>query len=243
MNVIIDRGNTSTRLYLYRGNNLENSISTPDDQHHIRETIDSFLTVEEKCNILVSDVAENTLDWERIIPQQHHIIMMSHLLTLPVSLNYKTPETLGHDRIANAAGAWALNPGCSSLVVDAGTCIKYDLVDTDGSYQGGAISPGLLMRFKALNKFTGHLPVISPSNEKVELTGNSTNDSILSGVQNGIGFEINEFISRYKEKHHGIKVYLTGGDHKYFASILKSPIFVAPELTSRGLNEILKLNL
>jgi type III pantothenate kinase len=160
---------------------------------------------------------------------------------IPIKNQYKTPETLGNDRLANAVGATIIFPEKNVLIIDMGTCIKYDFIDKNKNYHGGAISPGLEMRFKSLDKFTDQLPLIEPS-ENFSLTGRSTEESILSGVQNGIIFEINGMIDQYKKKHDELKVIITGGDHAFFANHLKSSIFAAPNLTLQGLNEILEYN-
>ena len=170
------------------------------------------------------------------------IIFIRSGILLPVKLLYKTPETLGNDRLANSCGAWKLNKNRNSLVIDMGTCIKYDFVTLTGEYQGGSISPGLVMRYKALTQFTGQLPYFKPNEDFPALTGQSTETSMRSGVENGILEEIKGIINRYREVFDQTDIILTGGDHNKFVDKLKSPIFVAPNLTLIGLKEILDRN-
>ena len=163
-------------------------------------------------------------------------------MILPVRNGYKTPQTLGQDRIANACAAWKFNPDKNTLTIDLGTCIKYDFVDETGLYHGGAIAPGLAMRYKALTRFTGQLPYFKPIDEFPDLIGQSTESSIRSGVENGILFELKGAIEAYSQQFGRTSVILTGGDHPKFADKLKSPIFVAPNLTLNGLKVILDAN-
>jgi len=126
-------------------------------------------------------------------------------------------------------------------VIDAGTCITYDLITAEGTYLGGAISPGIRMRFKALHTFTGKLPLIEQE-EFDDLIGQTTQESILSGVYNGITGEITHLAGRYHEKSGDLAVVITGGDHHFLHNKLKISIFAAPDLVLLGLNEILDYN-
>ncbi len=123
-----------------------------------------------------------------------------------------------------------------------GTCIKYDFVSSQGIYQGGSISPGLVMRYKALTRFTSQLPYYKPVEIFPDLIGQSTEGAIRSGVENGMLGELNEIVLRYKELFDQTQIIITGGDHTRFADKLKSPIFVAPNLTLTGLKVILDHN-
>jgi len=166
---------------------------------------------------------------------------LSHSLKLPITIDYKTPNTLGKDRIAGAVGAQSLFLKENILIIDAGTCITYDVVEANGTYIGGSISPGMLMRFKSLNNFTHKLPLV-PYREFNELTGKTTEESILSGVISGIAFEMHGFINGYLEKYSSLKIILTGGDAVYFEKTLKNDIFVNSNIVLIGLKEILNYN-
>lgn len=159
-------------------------------------------------------------------------------LSLPFTIGYETPDSLGTDRIAGVAGAMHFFPKHHCLVIDAGTCITYDFIDENGHYRGGAISPGLQMRFKALNKFTHKLPEVELSGLP-EFIGNSTESSIQSGVFYGMIHEINGTIDRYDEQFNGLQVLLCGGDSLLFGKHVKNNIFAAPNLVLFGLNKIL----
>jgi type III pantothenate kinase len=127
------------------------------------------------------------------------------------------------------------------LVIDLGTCIKYDFVNAKGQYLGGSISPGMNMRFAAMHDYTGKLPLITFSNVKF-LTGTSTETAMQTGVITGIRGEINEFISRYRKKYDNLKIIITGGDAGRFVNDLKLSIFAATDLVNIGLNEIIRFN-
>lgn len=160
---------------------------------------------------------------------------------LPIINLYRSPETLGSDRIANACGAATLFPAQNVLVVDAGTCLKFDVVTAQGEYPGGSISPGLKMRFEALHRGTGRLPLLRPA-ESAPLTGYDTVTSMQAGILNGMCAEMEGIIADYRQRYPGIKVLLTGGDAPFFLNHLKTSIFAAPSITLQGLNAILLHN-
>jgi type III pantothenate kinase len=168
-------------------------------------------------------------------------IELDHQTKLPIKNLYKTPETLGKDRIAAAVGANELFPDQNLLVIDAGTAITYDLVSEKKQFIGGNISPGMEMRFKALNHFTGKLPLINYSND-FHLFGTNTTDAIRAGVQNGILYEIEQTIEVFSRIYQNLQVVLTGGDSIFLAKRLDDSIFVHLNLTLIGLNRILEYN-
>lgn len=241
MNLIIDIGNTQNKYAVFDNNKVIEAWNV-----HIMGISEWKLKLktftEVKHSILSSVYEGNFLTIIRkSLTKKLGLIELSHTTPVPINNKYQTPETLGNDRLANAVGATIIFPKKNVLIIDMGTCIKYDFIDKKKNYHGGAISPGLQMRFKALKQFTYKLPLIE-SSKKFSLTGNSTEQSILSGVQNGIIFEINGMIAEYEKKNNELKVILTGGDAPFFANHLKSSIFAAPNLTLQGLNEILNYN-
>ena len=172
---------------------------------------------------------------------QNPVFWVSHQVKLPFKINYLTPSTLGIDRICNVAAISKINPFSPRLVIDIGTCIKFDFLNAKNEYEGGSISPGLLLRFKALNLFTDKLPLIETS-DKVNLIGNSTESAIQSGVQNGMNAEIIGLILEYKVKYTDLNVFVTGGDAHYFDLAQKNVIFADENLTLKGILEIYLLN-
>ena len=162
-------------------------------------------------------------------------------LKLPFKMAYHTPETLGIDRLCNMAGVANKKPQCPKLVIDLGTCIKFDFMDAEQNYLGGSISPGLSLRSKALHTFTAKLPLI-PINKNAKLIGQSTKESIESGVYLGWTAEIKQLIETYQQLYPTVAVYLTGGDARYFDFEQKSNIFALEHLTLEGILEIYRLN-
>ncbi|MBU0487989.1 MAG: type III pantothenate kinase [Bacteroidetes bacterium] len=236
MNLVIDIGNTAIKFGLFENNALSKSFR-----------VDSFRTPELKKaikkakRIIVSSVKDTDEGLHEMIPKGSDCLFFTTALKLPVTINYRTPKTLGADRLIGACAAVNLYPGKNILVIDAGTCITYDVVDKNKVYQGGSISPGLEMRYKSLREFTARLPHV-PHRVFPEITGKSTEESILSGVQNGIIAEVEGMIERFAEEYPFPVVILTGGDANFFGGKLKSPIFAEPNLTLTGLNDILKIN-
>ena len=159
---------------------------------------------------------------------------------LPIQINYYTPQTLGCDRIASAVGAQYLFPSEDLLIIDAGSCITYDLL-IKNSFEGGLISPGFKMRLKAMHEMTVQLPDVTEQSDQYtwELIGKSTASCMISGAKNGIKNEVNGIISQLKEKYAALRILMTGGDAVLFENKLKDSIFVRSNLIPLGLNQIL----
>lgn len=164
---------------------------------------------------------------------------LNHTISLPISLSYKTPHTLGADRIAAACGARHLFPKKKCLIIDIGTCITYDFISATGKFSGGAISPGRHLRFQALHLYTARLPLIS-NTKNPPLTGTSTADSIRSGVINGVKAEVNGFISLYEKKYPGLQVIVCGGDRKLITSAHPEKIHFCETLVLEGMRTIIE---
>ncbi len=191
---------------------------------------------------IISDVGGKGAEIIRFLKESGvKTISMSHKLALPLSLAYKTPETLGVDRIAAAVGAGVLFPDYAMLVIDAGTAITFDFVEPNGVFAGGNISPGIAMRLKSLHHFTANLPLVSINNSVPEI-GSTTYEAIAAGVRNSVLFEIEEYISRWCNISRQHKVIVTGGDADFLVNSIKSSIFVNSNLVAIGLKRILELN-
>jgi type III pantothenate kinase len=166
---------------------------------------------------------------------------------VPLANAYATPHTLGADRLAGAVAAARLRPGQPTLVLDAGTALKFDLIAADGVYHGGSIAPGLRMRLQALHTFTGRLPLLDlPAvGEAVQLIGDSTASCLLSGVLRGTAAEVRGLVAEYDQLYPHLGIILTGGDAPYLAAALAAlagRIFAVPELVLLGLDKILRYN-
>lgn len=239
MNLVIDQGNTFAKIAIFDTDKL---IHVQQYKEISISQIEAYLkqyTIE--CGILssVKDINQEILTFlkSRIL----HFIELNHETQLPFQIAYKTPETLGRDRIAAVAGVFENNKGKNCLVIDAGTAITYDFIDASGIYRGGNISPGIDMRFKALHHFTGKLPLINPEGDIPRL-GYNTDTAIRSGVMEGIFYEINGYIQDLQHKYPDLLVFLTGGSVKYFEDRVKSPIFADNNIVLKGLNCIIKYN-
>ena len=161
---------------------------------------------------------------------------------VPVRNLYKTPETLGKDRLAAIVGAYSLFPCKDILVFDAGTALTIDFVDKDGNYHGGNISPGLNMRFQALHDYTQNL-ILQTQSDDYQMIADTTSSAIVSGVQNGMIFEINHYIDHFVKKFPDLVTIFTGGDMIFFADKIKMCTFAEPNLVLIGLDVIVKFNL
>ena len=233
MNLVVDYGNSAAKVAIFNHLDLVEK-HTFSDLNDLR----NFLQQSTAENLIVSSVTTEASQLTQWAVNARQKFILSHTLPLPIRILYKTPHTLGVDRIAGACGALQLFPASCSLVIDAGTCITYDFIDSNGNYHGGGISPGLMMRFKAVHTFTARLPLVQPT-ENPELIGNSTESSIQSGVIYGLAAEIEGIIGRYRSQFPDLKVILCGGDARFFENKLKDSIFASPDLVLIGLNSVL----
>lgn len=236
--LVIDFGNTLVKTAIFCNDEIIELFTEKSLEIPFLESLTKRYPAKHAIISSVISVPDKMLDFL----DKHFILLeLSHKTPVPIENLYKTPETLGRDRLAVAVAAAGMFPGTPSLIIDAGTCVTFDFVDASGNYRGGGISPGINMRFKALHTFTQRLPLVKHQNFEV-LSGATTEESILSGVLNGIVAEIDGIIAQYQNGNDGLKVMITGGDMNFFAKKLKSNIFATPNLVLKGLNEILNFN-
>ncbi|MGV6827808.1 MAG: type III pantothenate kinase [Flavobacteriales bacterium] len=240
MNLIIDVGNTFVKLAVFNNNELLDKISCLK-----KEFKKNFTLLERKYQeiekVIFSSVGSFSEKEFLAIKKKYQVFTVSHNAIFPFKNLYKTPTTLGVDRLALITAAAVEFPIKNVLVIDAGSCITYDFIDKENEYLGGAISPGIKMRFKALHTFTRSLPLITNDDFK-DWLGNSTKTSIQAGVVQGVLNEINGFISLYKKQYHNFTIILTGGDAFFLQDSLKNSIFADSNFLLKGLNFILELN-
>lgn len=238
MHLIIDSGNTLTKAAVYNGTDLVTLISTDLLTNNI---INNLLRQFPCTHAIICDVSGGTFVYQDELQNKLPTIIMDHLTPTPLINLYQSPESLGPDRIAAAVCGASMFPAKNVLVVQAGTCITYEMVSKNNEYLGGSIAPGIDMRLKALNTFTSKLPLVRKT-EPVDLTGNNTTNAILSGVLLGCRAETDGMIDKYKENFTDLMVVLGGGDRFFFDKTLKNRIFAVANVVLRGLNLILEYN-
>jgi len=240
MNLIIDVGNTRIKTAVFKDGKMIHNESLTTNSF----VSDAIKIVKKyNCtNAIISSVGSVNKSQIAELRAEINLIALDYNTKVPFVNQYATPKTLGVDRIALVSSAVVTYPNINVLIIDAGSCITYDFVNNEGNYLGGSISPGLQMRYKALNVFTEKLPLLEPL-EIVELVGNSTETSIHSGVVNGIINEIDGIINQYRKKNADLTVVLTGGDVNFLSNRLKNGIFANPNFLLEGLNTILTYNI
>jgi type III pantothenate kinase len=237
--IAIDRGNTFTKISLAQEGTIITSKSCLDNE--ILGALEDIVSTYEIDSGIIANVRDDFSPEKIAFPESIKWLKMSPSLNLPFQIDYDTVETIGHDRLANIAASCILYPLENVLIVDCGSCITYSLL-ANHMFVGGSISPGLNMRFRALQTFTGKLPLVQPIEHLPALLGKSTSGSILSGVQHAITLEIDAMISEYRSQFANLRVILTGGNYSFFENSLKSATFACPQLTQIGLHEILRIN-
>ena len=235
----IDRGNSLTKLSVFDGNAIVKVESLEDS--FLASGITAICSSFDVGLSIFSDVRDRYSNDAILNMLPAGCMLVSMELQFPFTIHYSTPETVGHDRLANLSGARSIRPHGNILVVDFGTCITYSLL-LDEAFCGGSISPGRQMRLRCLHDYTGSLPLVKTSDTPPTLVGNSTTGSILSGVEYAVLLETDAMIAAYHKKFNDLEVIITGGDYSFFENNLKSAIFAAPQLTQIGLHEILRSN-
>jgi len=239
MDLCIDQGNSRTKIGIFNQNILIEQFSY--EQFGAIELTTLLARYAIKNSIISSVITQNKELIENLKRKIDFSIELTHQTSMPIGNRYLTPETLGKDRLAAVVGAAYLKPDSNILVVDAGTAITYDLIDSSKNYLGGNIAPGLTLRLRSLHEFTQKLPLVTPKMDS-PLIGNTTESAILSGALYGIVFEIDGYIDALKIKYPQLSTFLTGGSTFYFDTKLKNAIFAERNLVLIGLNRILQYN-
>jgi type III pantothenate kinase len=237
-NLVFDIGNTYTKLAVFEQDEL---IKAEQHKQIEIELLDDLLRGYHIKKAIISTVKNDNGQWQGVLNGKVPVVYFNTGMTAGITNHYRTPQTLGLDRLAGVIGAHYLYPHTNNLVIDGGTCIKYDYVDAGGNYFGGSISPGLNMRYKALNYYTAALPLINEDADFNTAYGNDTTTAITSGVQNGVKYELEGFIESYRRQTIELNIILSGGDSIFFAGLLKNSIFAPyiknePYLVLKGLN-------
>jgi type III pantothenate kinase len=243
MNLIIDIGNTKIKTAVFDSKNkILHTVSIVSEKFF--QEIESILFNFSIQNVMISQVGKPVKRIESYFKQKNiPLFFVNANLKLPFKIRYETPETIGADRLALVAGAVLKNNRQNTLIIDAGTCITYDFIDSDNVYHGGAISPGLSLRYKSLNDYTANLPLLQVPDQQVELIGKNTKHSIHSGVIWGVVNEIEGVFVKYNLNYPDFTIYLTGGDAKILDRYIKNKIFVNSKfLLLEGINHLLNLN-
>jgi type III pantothenate kinase len=240
MNLVVDVGNTLIKLAVFDGSKMvyKKTVLKSDFDKTIDFLKEEFSLIDKAILSVVGVFSDKS---RAKLEKHFKVFVISHKIKVPFTNDYLTPETLGYDRIALVSAAASQFPDKNVLVIDVGTCITYDFLNSEGHYKGGSISPGIDMRYKALNHFTEKLPLLD-ANTPQSLTGNSTQTSIHSGVINGVAFEIDGIIDAYKQENQDLTVILTGGNAHFLRDRLKNTIFANPNFLLEGLNFLLEQN-
>ena len=240
MNLIIDIGNTSAKLAVFQNN--KTIVSRCIQVSMLALEIDKLL-------LEFNDISQGIISCVGMLPSKDikliqkkiSLIFLNHDLKLPFKMRYETPKTLGSDRLALVAAGCIKYESKNVLIIDAGSCITYDFLDSNKNYLGGAIAPGINMRYNSLSHFASNLPLLSKKITQ-NLIGNSTDSCIHSGVIKGVLHEIEGAISDYKNKYPDLTVILTGGDTDFLCKQLKISIFANSDFLLDGLNFLLETN-
>lgn len=240
MNLVVDIGNTFVKFAVFDKNNIvfDEHFKIDEFTTKVRKVFEAFPKIETAIYASVGATEKKYISVLSLFCKVH---VLSHQSKVPFKNSYATPQTLGIDRIALATAAYYHAPHKNTLVIDAGTCITYDMVNDFDEYLGGAISPGLEMRYKAMHQQTSALPMLTLE-APIDLIGNTTRSSMHSGVVYGVCAELDGIIDRYATRFKDLTVILTGGDAHFLSKRLKNTIFADSKFLLKGLNYLLEYN-
>lgn len=237
-NLVIDIGNTFTKVAVFKQDELLWTNHYKDINSDFADTLINQYQVNQA---IISTVKRTEEEWQPVLAEKISVIYFNRQMAAGINNLYRTPQTLGLDRLAAVLGAVKCFPLQNNLVIDSGTCITYEWVDKHFNYYGGSISPGIGMRYKAMNAFTEGLPLVEKDEQTDLEYGDDTISAMRSGVQTGIKYEVMGFIDHFSKQDNNINVILTGGDGIFLYTLLKNSIFAPyiknePYLVLKGLN-------
>ncbi|APQ16897.1 type III pantothenate kinase [Maribacter hydrothermalis] len=240
MNLIIDAGNTKVKLAIFKKAEIIHleTVATYDFVEAVKKTFKDFPQIK---SAIISSVGSLSKEQINIMAVFCDFYELSNASKVPFKNSYASPQTLGVDRLALATAAFYYKPHSNILVIDAGTCITYDMVNDFDEYLGGAISPGVQMRYNAMHDQTAKLPLLEKK-ELLDYIGNTTENCIHSGVVYGVSHEIDGVIDLYKGRFKDLTIILTGGDALFLSKRLKNTIFADSKFLLKGLNYLLEYN-
>jgi type III pantothenate kinase len=241
LNLILDIGTSYIKTAIFSNSEIIFRESLPElSPEYIATISDNYPEI---SHSVISSVRKRDSALLEYLNKSFRIVIeLSEKTPVPIKNLYKTPATLGYDRLAAVVGAITMFPENNILVIDIGSAVTIDFINRNNEYHGGNISPGMMMRYRALHEFTSNLPLEYPHDNQ-EFYGPDTSNAIISGVQNGLIFELEGYIQRFSEKEKDLKVIFTGGDGQFFAEKINFKVIIDPDLTLKGLNRILEFNL
>jgi len=239
MNLVIDIGNTTSKYFCFEGDEL---ISNDREEGHDLSFLSAFCQQRADAAIVSTVVDLPAEAEERLRALPCPVLRFTATTPIPLHNRYRTPATLGTDRLAAAVGAWAQHAGHPLLVIDAGSCITFDFVTAEGDYMGGNIAPGLHARLQAIGDYFPRLPLVAAEGDTPEL-GYDTETAIRAGVIQGMRHEIQGYIATFSKRYDDLVVMLTGGDDIVFDQAVKRLMVTDHYMVPRGLNHILRYNL
>ncbi len=237
VSLCIDFGNTKLKAAIFQGDRMAHKIEFTEDE--AIPTLQKIITIHAPKKAILSSVINHSKSIDNFLRENTKLIILNKETPLPFLNAYGTPETLGNDRLALVAALSKFYPQQHSLVISIGTCITYSFLAKNNAFRGGAISPGVELRFRSLNEYTDNLPLVQREGH-LSILGYDTETCIRNGVINGIVAELTSMKELYEEQYGNINAVLTGGDAPYFESRMKKKIFADVNFLFKGLYAILE---
>ncbi len=240
VNLCIDWGNTNIKAAIFDNDILKSQYSFSNEV--ALEKVSTLMEQYSPQKAILCSVVDHNDEISHLVKSRiRSMVTLDGYTRTPINNAYLSAATLGPDRLAMVCGAHAMYPDKTNLVIGAGTCVTYNLMQKNKTFRGGAIAPGLQMRLKAMAAFTDKLPEVEVNGDLL-LLGYDTETCMRSGAVYGMAAEIDGMIAAYAAQYPDFNAILTGGDGPFLATKIKSKIFADPDILLKGLNLILNYN-
>jgi type III pantothenate kinase len=241
--LLIDISNSYAKLAFASRDRVSNPARMPTSEVS-SSVVAEFLRRRQVNKVVVSSVVPTKNSAiSKAARNKAQVLWLDWKLRLGVTIEYPKPQSIGADRLANAAAVADLY-GCPAIVVDFGTAVTFDVVSVRRRYIGGVIAPGLEAMTNFLYQRTALLPRLSLK-EPHRAVGKSTIEAMRSGAVFGYRGLVREILARIKAEQFSRKkvtVVATGGYARLVASQLPEVAVVHPHLTLEGLRIVGNLN-
>ena len=241
--LLIDVSNSYTKLAFSTQQRVGRETRIPTKKLS-RAALEQHLGTRSVAAIIVSSVVPAKNRAIANAAGKTRVLFIGAECRLGVGVDYPAPQTIGADRLANAAAVAQLY-GKPAIVVDFGTAVTFDVVSAEGDYVGGVIAPGLEAMTSFLYQRTALLPKLT-LREPVSAIGRTTRAAMMSGAIYGYRGLVREILARISEEsfpRQKVRVVATGGYAQLIARQLPEIEAVHDGLTLDGLRLIANLNI
>ena len=236
--VVVDVGNTRIKWGLCSSEQVWSYVALPSDDADAWEKQWREWKLEPHQSWIVSGVHPGRRDamigWLK--ERSESVNLLDSHKKLPLEVVVDPPESVGIDRLLNAVAANRRRPAnVAAILIDAGSAVTVDYVDSLGAFRGGAIFPGFRLMAQALHDYTALLPMLEMDPALLP-PGVNTMQAIQAGVLHAVLGGIERLIVEYAHRFPtAFEIFLTGGDAEPLSIKLHRQHQLWPEMTLEGI--------